>query len=89
MTAEHETRLEAACAYFPGWQVFVDGQWVPHTIAEPSGLIQFPVPAGTHTVSLNFMRTWPRWLADTISLIAVFSLAGLWWRWRTSSHTVA
>ena len=89
VTAEHETRLEAACAYFPGWQVFVDGQWVPHTIAEPSGLIQFPVPAGTHTVSLNFMRTWPRWLADTISLIAVFSLAGLWWRWRTSSHTVA
>jgi hypothetical protein len=79
VTAEHETRLKAACAYFPGWQVFVDGQAVPLTIAEPSGLIQFPVPAGTHTVSLQFTRTWSRWVGEGISVLAVLGMFGLAW----------
>ena len=84
VTAQHETRLEAACTYFPGWQVLIDGQTVPMTIAEPSGLIQFVVPAGTHTVSLQFRRTWPRWVGEGIGLVAVLSILGLGWRWRST-----
>ena len=88
VTAEHETRLEAACAYFPGWRVVVDGQAVPITIAEPTGLIQFQVPAGRHTVSLAFTRTWARWLGEGFSLLAALSIIGLCWRWRSAVREV-
>ncbi|HEX7041823.1 MAG TPA: 6-pyruvoyl-tetrahydropterin synthase-related protein [Patescibacteria group bacterium] len=60
--------------YFPGWEVKVDGQRVNIFYENSSGLIQFPVDTGGHTISARFTETPIRLFADIISII---SIAGL------------
>lgn len=42
---------------FPGWSARVDGETVPIIAEEPSGLITFGVPAGTHEVTVSWGAT--------------------------------
>ncbi|MBK8904656.1 MAG: hypothetical protein IPM53_25985 [Anaerolineaceae bacterium] len=59
---------------FPGWVATVDGQPVPITPEDPSGLITFPVPAGSHEISVRWQSTPTRTALLGLSL---FSLAGV------------
>jgi hypothetical protein len=76
VSAHKPTTLQLARAYFPGWQVRIDGQPVPIEPAAPSGQIRFHVPAGQHRLDASFERTMPVRIGDTISLL---SLAALIW----------
>jgi hypothetical protein len=55
----------------------VDGQPVPITPSDPHGLIEFPVPAGTHEVRVEFGSTPPRDVGTIISVVALIVLAWL------------
>ncbi|MCB0000631.1 MAG: hypothetical protein KDE56_32925, partial [Anaerolineales bacterium] len=59
---------------FPGWVATVDGDPVPITPEDPSGLITFPVPAGSHEIAVRWQSTPTRTLLLGFSLI---SLAGV------------
>ncbi|MAT99316.1 MAG: hypothetical protein CL608_19430 [Anaerolineaceae bacterium] len=59
---------------FPGWVALVDGRPVPITPEDPSGLITFPVPAGSHSILVQWQSTPTRTLLLGLSL---FSLAGV------------
>lgn len=43
--------------YFPGWEVRVDGEPVMVTPEDDTGLLLFPVPAGTHHIEVRFGST--------------------------------
>lgn len=62
---------------FPGWQVKIDGQPVPHRAEKPFGLITVDVPAGTHTLSLRMGTTPPRITGGLMSLLAL-GMIGYW-----------
>jgi hypothetical protein len=62
---------ELSFAYFPGWEVRVDGNAVAAYPAESTGLIRFPVPPGEHSITAEWKRTPPRYLGDAISLLSV------------------
>ncbi len=66
--------------YFPGWVARLDGQEVKIEPAQPDGFITFPVPAGQHTVEINFEETPLRRFAWGVSLVALLALAAasLW-----------
>ncbi len=59
---------------FPGWVALVDGRSVPITPEDPSGLITFPVPAGSHSILVRWQSTPTRTVLLGLSL---FSLAGV------------
>ncbi|MEZ4591758.1 MAG: hypothetical protein R3D55_11555 [Chloroflexota bacterium] len=59
---------------FPGWVALVDGDPVPITPEDPSGLITFPVPAGSHEIGVRWQSTPTRTALLGFSL---FSLAGV------------
>ena len=59
---------------FPGWVATIDGEPVPITPEDPSGLITFPVPAGSHEIAVRWQSTPTRTALLGFSLI---SLAGV------------
>ncbi len=79
---------ELATAYFPGWEVRVDGKPVPIHPAQTSGLIRFALLSGDHTVSTEWKRTGPRWAGECISLLALLALAAIAVSARRRSGTV-
>lgn len=72
--------------YWPGWQVYLDGQPAPFTVTPKTGLIQTAVPVGRHTLTLRLESTPLRqagtWLslasAVGLGLLAVMALARQW-----------
>jgi hypothetical protein len=68
--AKVSSAIEMNTAWFPGWEVRVDGQPVP---AGPgaSGLITFQVPWGEHIVDVQYARTPVEKAAVGISLAAL------------------
>ncbi|HXV98911.1 MAG TPA: hypothetical protein VEC93_10865, partial [Anaerolineae bacterium] len=64
--------------YWPGWQVYLDGQPATFTITKPAGLIQTVIPAGQHTLTLRLQSTSLRTaglLLTTLSFI-IFTIIG-------------
>jgi hypothetical protein len=68
---------EMALAFFPGWEVRVDGLPVPVEPAKPTGLIRFQIPAGEHRVEARWTRTPPRLWGDGLSLLSLAVLAAV------------
>ena len=64
--------VEARLFYFPGWEAEIDRKRAQVSTEPVSGRIQFPVPAGNHSVTLSFRRTWPRLLAEIVSAVSLF-----------------
>lgn len=58
-------------AYFPGWQVLIDGKPVGIDY-QKNGLIRFTVPAGEHEITVSFTETKLRFLANSISAATLF-----------------
>jgi hypothetical protein len=63
--------------YFPGWQAVIDGQPAALGPVTERGLIGVTVPAGQHRLRLFFTETPVRRVANTISVLALFIVAGL------------
>ena len=63
--------IEMNTAWFPGWEVRVDGKPVTAGPGTPSGLITFQVPAGEHFVEVQYGRTTPEKEAAGISIAAL------------------
>jgi uncharacterized membrane protein len=73
--AKTDVRILENTLYFPGWNVFVDNAMFEVNALEfqdPKyrGLMTFRLPAGTHTVSMQFQETKLRYLSDILSLIS-------------------
>jgi hypothetical protein len=62
---------------YPGWQVSLDEQPVPHRAEPPYGLITVDVPPGEHIVRLRMSSTPVRTLGATMSGLALVIIAGL------------
>ncbi len=70
---------------FPGWQAEVDGTAVPITSGDPDGLITFPIPAGTHHITIRWGSTPLRTALSLVSVTALVTVLGVaaWLRRRT------
>lgn len=62
-----EVRVPTFC--FPGWKLLVDGKSTPFSCATELGLVQFKLPAGTHTVALKLGESPIRLIGDALTLI--------------------
>jgi hypothetical protein len=71
VAAETPVSLQFYRYEYPGWQVTIDGEPVPHRHEPPYGLVTVDVPTGEHEVSLRMGSTPPRTLGVIISSLAV------------------
>jgi hypothetical protein len=74
--------------YFPGWEVRVDGERVPVTPEDVTGLLTFPVTAGRHRVEVRFGATPARRagvLLSGLGLVAGSLVAVFWSRLHSDS----
>ena len=70
---------------YPGWQVTLNGQPIPHRPEPPYGLITVDVPAGDHILFLRMGSTPPRTLGAIISGLALLVIIGLYFNYRHSA----
>jgi hypothetical protein len=57
--------------FFPGWQVYVDGQKVETYASGQLGLVSADLPAGTYEVAVQFDQTPIRRTADGIAMLCL------------------
>lgn len=62
---------------YPGWQVTLNNQPIPHRYEPPYGLITVDLPPGRHTVTLQMGHTPPRIAGTIISTLAFFIILAL------------
>jgi hypothetical protein len=73
---------------FPGWRVRVDGQDVTVTSSDPLGLMSFTVPAGQHTIEVDWTSTPLRTAFGVLSAAAALLLvAAAYWLRRRSDES--
>ncbi|MDM8518836.1 hypothetical protein QUF64_02220 [Anaerolineales bacterium HSG6] len=60
--------------YWPGWQIYLDGQPADFRITEPTGLVELTIPAGEHTLSTQLENTPIRQWGKCLSIIALVIL---------------
>jgi len=75
--ASQPSTVQLTIAYFPGWQVQLDGEAVPIAPASPSGQIRFDVPPGDHRMEVRWSRTRAVWIGDAISLASLVGLIAM------------
>lgn len=63
---------------YPGWQVTLNGQPLPHRHEPPFGLITVDVPSGEHILLLRMGSTPPRTLGAIVSGLALLVIIGLY-----------
>jgi hypothetical protein len=63
--------------YWPGWQIYLNGQPAPLTVTADTGLIQTEIPAGDHTLTLQLEPTPLRRIGQGLSLASVAILLGV------------
>ncbi len=69
---------------FPGWQVTLDGETIPHRATAPFGLITVDVPAGEHRLLLRMGTTPPRVIGGILSLLGLLFI--VWQGWKSRSR---
>jgi len=76
INSKNKTRILDNTVYFPGWQVFVDGQKTPIEFQDINhrGLITFSVPKGVHNIEIVFRESAIRLFSNMVSL---FSIVGI------------
>jgi len=91
--AATQTRVVENTLYFPGWNVYIDGRNSDIEFQDPQyrGLMTFIVPAGEHSVRIEFSDTKLRTAANVISVVGLFVIVGvgtirLWSRKRRPSQ---
>ncbi len=71
---------------YPAWEIQVDGKIVGGDSLPETAQLSLEVPAGGHSVSVRFRRTWDRTAGSAISILSAFLLLGfsLYTRRKTS-----
>lgn len=79
VTAQSEVRLVDYTFYFPGWKVVSDGAEVPIEFQDMNyrGLITYVLPAGSHTVNIEYGYTKVRLIAFFVTFVNLI-IAGVW-----------
>jgi hypothetical protein len=77
VVAETPVTLQFYAYDYPGWQVSLDSNQIPHRFDSPYGLVTVDVPAGEHEVSLRMGSTPPRTLGTVVSGIAILVMITL------------
>lgn len=72
---EGSSLLQVNVIYFPGWQVWVDGQKAVFNYDNEKGVMQIPLTRGEHQILVNFSETPLRLFSDIISLISLATLS--------------
>lgn len=80
ITAAEPFTLTVNTFDYPGWTATVDGEPVPITPSDRYGLISLPVPAGEHTVEIDFGSTPLRKTAVFISYLSLAILLFIAWK---------
>ncbi|MFN8458096.1 MAG: hypothetical protein U0401_26170 [Anaerolineae bacterium] len=78
VTAAEPVTLQFYTYDYPGWQVYLAGQPIPHRAEPPYGLITVDLPAGEHHLRLQMESTLPRTIGAIISGLALLILIGLY-----------
>ena len=73
INAQEDSLLRFYTNYFPGWQVYMDGQKTPFSFKNEYGFIDVSVPKGNHEVVLSFEDTPIRVASNLISLFSFFT----------------
>jgi len=74
ISAPRETEVLERTAYFPGWEVKIDGINTPIDYQKQAypGIITFKVPPGNHTIVTRFTENTPaRILGDSVSIFSL------------------
>ena len=67
--------------YFPKFEVKDNGQVISYFIDHDLGLINVYLPSGNHHITINFINTMLRFIANTISVVSIIIL-GLFYIYR-------
>jgi hypothetical protein len=73
--AAEPTTITLNIAYYPGWQVMIDGS-AAKAQASANGLIEFSVDSGTHTVIVELEDTPVRFWGKIVSVVTVLMVIG-------------
>jgi hypothetical protein len=79
------TALRFYTYYFPGWQVYIDGEQLPDSALRPEtryGLITVDIPPGEHHVLLRWGDTPLRRVGKALTLASLVLAAALLVPWR-------
>lgn len=63
--------IEVPVTYFPGWEVFANGQLLPQYAPSKMGLIRFELPKGRYSIKIEFKNTPVRTAGNMISIFSV------------------
>jgi hypothetical protein len=88
VTAQRPSTIQLPIAYFPGWQVRIDGAAAEAKPGEGNGQICFDVGPGDHRLEARWERTGSVWLGDGISLLAMAAMVLTWWRGRAGKRAL-
>jgi hypothetical protein len=61
---------------YPAWEIQMDGKIVGGDSLPETAQLSLEVPAGEHSVSVQFRRTWDRTAGSAISIFSAFLLLG-------------
>lgn len=75
---DSESKILDNTIYFPGWQVFIDGQKTTIEFQDINhrGLITFSVPKGMHNIGVVFRESTIRLFSDILSLFSITIILG-------------
>jgi hypothetical protein len=88
VVSAQEWTLRFHTFYFPGWNVYLDGQQAPSYPSGDLALLSVDVPSGEHEVLVRFEDTAPRLLGNVVSLATLLGLmafAIFRWRWKAAA----
>ena len=64
--------------YYPGWRATMDDRPADLQVTQPFGLMAVTVPAGRHTLTLQFSNTPLRTASEIVSLVIALAVVALW-----------
>lgn len=76
LTAREDAKITVNTAYFPGWIVGIDNNYV-WTIPDSNGLMTIILKKGSHSVDVKFGYTSVRFFATVFSIVSIFFLFSL------------
>jgi uncharacterized membrane protein len=80
INAHGDQAVTEPTAYFPGWEVHIDGMFVPIEYQQAQGLIHFQVPSGVHHVTTVFTQQTPaRLIGNGATVFAMIVFVGYLW----------
>jgi hypothetical protein len=85
VTSSEGTALRFYTYYFPGWQVYIDGERLPDSALRPEtqyGLITVDIPPGEHHVLLRWGDTPLRRVGKALTLASLALALALLVPWR-------